>query len=39
MNPNDVIESYVADVIRRVPMKERHDIGMELHALLGEMLE
>ena len=39
MNANDVIESYVADVIRRVPLKERNDIGFELHTLLTEMLE
>ena len=39
MNPNEVIESYVADVIRRVPIKERNDIGVELHTLLSEMLE
>jgi hypothetical protein len=39
MNPNDVIDSYVADVIRRVPTKERNDIGVELHTLLGEMLD
>ena len=39
MNPNDVIESYVADVIRRVPLKERNDIGVELRTLLTEMLD
>jgi hypothetical protein len=39
MNANDVIESYVADVIRRVPLKERNDIGFELHTLLTEMLD
>lgn len=39
MNPNEVIDSYVADVVRRVPMKERNDIGVELHSLLGEMLD
>ena len=39
MNPNDVIESYVADVVRRVPIKERNDIGFELRALLREMLD
>lgn len=38
MNPNDVIESYVADVMRRVPGKERNDIGLELRGLLIEML-
>jgi hypothetical protein len=39
MNPNDVIESYVADVMRRVPGKERNDIGLELRGLLTEMLD
>ncbi|HET7359900.1 MAG TPA: hypothetical protein VFJ04_07115 [Rhodanobacteraceae bacterium] len=38
MKPNDVIESYVADVMRRVPGRERNDIGLELSDLLGEML-
>ncbi len=38
MNPNDVIETYVADVIRRVPGRERNDIGLELRDLLTEML-
>lgn len=38
MNPNDVIETYVADVMRRVPGKERNDIGLELRDLLTEML-
>jgi hypothetical protein len=35
---NDVIEAYVADVIRRVPRKERNEIGLELRGLLTEML-
>ncbi|MHB1056334.1 MAG: hypothetical protein ACYC0F_00445 [Rhodanobacter sp.] len=38
MNPNDVIEAYVVDVVRRVPTGERNDIGLELRDLLGEML-
>ncbi len=38
MSPNDVIETYVAEVMRRVPAKERHDIGLELRDLLTEML-
>lgn len=38
MNPNDVIESYVVDVMRRVPRKERDGIGFELRGLLAEML-
>lgn len=39
MSPNDVIESYVVDVMRRVPAKERNEVGLELHGLLAEMLE
>ena len=38
MNPNDVIEAYVADVIRRLPGKDRNEIGLELRGLLLEML-
>lgn len=38
MNPNDVIESYVLDVMRRLPRKERNEIGLELRGLLTEML-
>lgn len=38
MNPNDVIDAYVADVIRRVPGKDRDGIGLELRGLLAEML-
>ena len=37
MNPIDVIESYVLDVMRRVPAKERNEIGLELRGLLTEM--
>ncbi len=39
MHPNDVIESYVIDVMRRVPAKDRNEIGLELRGLLTEMLE
>lgn len=39
MNPNQVIETYVLDVMRRVPAQERNDIGLELRELLREMLE
>ena len=39
MNPNDVIEAFVRDVMRRVPAKDRNDIGMELRGLLAEMLD
>jgi hypothetical protein len=36
---NEVIESYVLDVMRRVPAKERDDVGLELRGLLAEMLD
>jgi hypothetical protein len=39
MNPNDVIDAYVTDVIRRVPGRQRDEIGLELHGLLAEMLD
>lgn len=39
MKPNDVIETFVADVMRRVPGMERNDIGLELHGLLTDMLD
>ncbi|HJR73554.1 MAG TPA: hypothetical protein VJ806_07920 [Luteimonas sp.] len=38
MNPNDVIEAYVVDVVRRLPRKDREEIGFELRGLLSEML-
>jgi len=38
MNPNDVIQTYVAEVMRRLPGRERREIGLELQGLLGEML-
>lgn len=38
MNPNDVIETYVSDVMARVPGRERDDIGLELRGLLTDML-
>lgn len=38
MKPSDVIETYVADVMQRVPRRERHDIGLELRGLLTDML-
>ena len=37
--PNEVIESYVHDVMRRVPADQRNDVGLELRGLLEEMLE
>ena len=38
MNPNDVIEAFVRDVMRKVPAKDRNDIGLELRGLLSDML-
>lgn len=34
----DVVEAYVADVVRRLPRKDRNEIGLELRGLLAEML-
>ena len=39
MRTNEVIESYVLDVMRRVPAKDRDDVGLELRGLLSEMLD
>jgi hypothetical protein len=39
MRTNEVIESYVLDVMRRVSAKERDDVGLELRGLLAEMLD
>lgn len=39
MRMDEVIESYVVDVVRRVPRKDRDGIGFELRGLLAEMLE
>lgn len=38
MNPDDVIETFVIDVMRRVPGRDRNDIGLELRGLLSDML-
>jgi hypothetical protein len=38
MNANDVIDSYVGDVARRLPRRQRNDVGFELRALLNEEL-
>ena len=38
MNPNDVIDAFVRDVMRKVPAKDRNDIGLELRGLLADML-
>lgn len=38
MNPTYVLDAYVADVMRRVPARDRNEIGLELRDLLGELL-
>ena len=38
MNVQAVIDAYVADVVRRLPSKDRQGIGVELRGLLMEML-
>lgn len=38
MNPVDLLETYVGDVIRRLPRSSRQDVGYELRALLEEEL-
>ena len=39
MNPNAIIETYVSDVVRRLPRAKRADVAFELRSLLGEELE
>ncbi|GAB3347452.1 hypothetical protein [Lysobacter tyrosinilyticus] len=39
MKPSEVIDSYVTDVIRRVPRRDRDEVGLELRGLLNEMLD
>lgn len=38
MQPDDIIESYVSDVVRRLPRRQRRDVGSELRSLLSEDL-
>ncbi len=38
MDPKDVIESYVDEVVRRLPPHMRKDVGLELRDLLNEEL-
>lgn len=38
MDPDAVIESYVGDVVRRLPARRRRDVGPELRSLLDEEL-
>ncbi|HZZ86909.1 MAG TPA: hypothetical protein VFE13_01115 [Caulobacteraceae bacterium] len=39
MDPKLVIESYVDDVVRRLPLARRGDVGVELRSLLTEELQ
>ncbi|THD79339.1 MAG: hypothetical protein E7812_09700 [Phenylobacterium sp.] len=39
MDPKAVIESYADDVVRRLPRRQRSDVGLELRSLLGEELD
>ena len=39
MNPNEVIDAYLADVMRRVPGGARDGIDLELRGLLADMLD
>lgn len=39
MNPNDVIDTYIDDVTRRLPAGDRNGIALELRGLLAEMLD
>lgn len=36
MDAQDVIDSYVYDVVRRLPLGKRADVAFELRALLTE---
>ncbi len=38
MDPSALIESYVDDVVRRLPIRQRGDVRLELRSLLGEEL-
>lgn len=39
MNPQEIIEAYVQDVIRHLPPGDRNETGFELRGLLTEMLQ
>ena len=39
MNPDALLETYVADVVRRLPRRQRADVAFELRSLLREELE
>ncbi|HVY89753.1 MAG TPA: hypothetical protein VG942_12840 [Hyphomonadaceae bacterium] len=38
VSPNAVLEAYVLDVVRRLPRRQRNDVGVELRNLLAESL-
>ena len=38
MHANEVIESYVLDVARQLPRRQRNDVALELRSLLHEEL-
>ena len=38
-NPDALIDSYVADVVRNLPRSQRNDVAFELRALLAEELQ
>ena len=39
MNPEAIIETYVGDVVRRIPRAKRADVAFELRSLLNEELQ
>jgi len=39
MNPEAIIDTYVDDVVRRLPRGKRADVAFELRSLLGEELQ
>ncbi len=38
MDPDVIIESYVSNIVRRLPRRQRRDVGFELRSLLREEL-
>lgn len=36
MDPNAIIDTYVGDVVRHLPRRQRDDVSQELRSLLGE---
>ncbi|MEV0461059.1 hypothetical protein [Catellatospora methionotrophica] len=38
-DPKAIIETYVRDVVRHLPRRQRHDVGFELRSLLNEDLD